>query len=124
MEQATNFVTYKELIMIVLASSGILTLVFTIISKLFDRSSRVAIMEEINKIDNKYQIKVDDIKREVGTELKTVQEEVNEVRINYLDRFAEMKSLIVSNKETAETQHSAVMNCLGKIETKLEFLKK
>ena len=104
-------VTYKELIFIVLASSGILTLVFTIISKLFDKTSRAMIMEEIKKIDSKYDEKIVEIEREV-----------NGVRMNYLDRFAEQKSLITTNKAIAESHHSEVMQALVGIKKDIEHL--
>lgn len=107
----SDFVTYKELILIVLASSGILTLIFTILSKLFDRSSRVMIMDEIRKIDEQYKKKVDDIERDV-----------NKMRFNYLDRFATTQSLINENKEIAQTHHSETMQVLTAIKKDIEYL--
>ena len=106
-----EFVTYKELILIVLASSGILTLVFTIVSKLFDKASRVIIMDEIKSIDEQYKRKVDDIERDV-----------NKMRFNYLDRFATTQSLINENKEIAQAHHSETMQVLTAIKKDIEYL--
>lgn len=106
-----EFVTYKELILIVLASSGILTLIFTILSKLFDRSSRVMIMDEIKNIDEHYKAKVNEIEKDV-----------NKMRFNYLDRFATTQTLINENKEIAQSHHSETMQVLTAIKKDIEYL--
>ena len=106
-----DFVSYKELIMIVLASSGILTLVFTIISKLFDKASRVIIMDEIKTIDEHYKAKVTEIEKDV-----------NKMRFNYLDRFATTQTLINENKEIAQSHHSETMQVLTAIKKDIEYL--
>lgn len=122
-QQVTNFVTFKELVMIVLASSGILTLAFTILSKLFDKASRVLIMDEIKKIDEKYQKKVEELAKEVNLEFGKVNKDVQEFRVNYLDRFTEQKDLIVEDREIQNKNHSDVMNVLTQIITEINYLK-
>lgn len=108
-----QFITFKELVAYVFASSGLLTLIFVILSRLFDKSSRVMIMEEIKKIDEQYQKKVTEIERDVS-----------KMRSNYLDRFSEQKDLINENKEIAQTNHNEVVNILIGIKKDIEFLQK
>ncbi len=108
-----QFITFKELVAYVFASSGLLTLIFVILSRLFDKSSRVMIMEEIKKIDEQYQKKVTEIEKDVGR-----------MRSNYLDRFSEQKDLINENKEIAQTNHNEVVNILIGIKKDIEFLQK
>lgn len=109
----TQFITMKELVGYIFASSGLLTLIFVIISKLFDKSSRVMIMEEIKKIDITYQERIKEIDKDVG-----------KMRNNYTDRFAEQKDLINENKEIAQTNHNEVVNILTAIKKDLEYLQK
>lgn len=109
----TQFITIKELVGYIFASSGLLTLIFVVLSKLFDKSSRVMIMEEIKKIDEQYQGKI-----------RTIEGEVNKMRTNYLDRFTEQKDLINENKEIAQTNHNEVVNILIGIKKDIEFLQK
>lgn len=109
----TQFITMKELVGYIFASSGLLTLIFVIISKLFDKSSRVMIMEEIKKIDITYQERIKEIDKDVG-----------KMRNNYTDRFAEQKDLINENKEIAQTNHNEVINILTAIKKDLEYLQK
>ena len=109
MEEHLQFITQRDLIVYLLASSGIATLVFSFISKFFDKASRVMIMEEIKKIDYEYKTKVMEIEREV-----------NKMRFNYLDRFAEQKQLITNNKEIAEEHHSEIKQILVGIKKDLE----
>lgn len=109
----SQFITGKELIAYLFGSSGLLTLIFVILSKLFDRSSRVMIMEEMKKIDEQYQSKI-----------KVIELEVNKMRSNYLDRFLEQKDLINENKEIAQTNHNEVVNILIGIKKDIEFLQK
>ncbi len=109
----TQFITIKELVGYIFASSGLLTLIFVVLSKLFDKSSRVMIMEEIKKIDEQYQGKI-----------RTIEGEVNKMRTNYLDRFNEQKDLINENKEIAQTNHNEVVNILIGIKKDIEFLQK
>lgn len=106
-----EFVSYKELIMIVFASSGILTLIFTIISKLFDKASRVIIMDEIKNVDEHYKVKVAEIEKDV-----------NKMRINYLDRFSTTQALINENKEIAQSHHSETMQILTAIKKDIDYL--
>lgn len=109
----TQFITIKELVGYIFASSGLLTLIFVVLSKLFDKSSRVMIMEEIKKIDEQYQGKI-----------RTIEGEVNKMRTNYLDRFSEQKDLINENKEIAQSNHNEVVNILVAIKKDIEYLKK
>jgi hypothetical protein len=109
----SQFITFKELVAYVFASSGLLTLIFVILSRLFDKSSRVMIMEEIKKIDEQYQMKVTEIERDV-----------TKMRSNYLDRFSEQKDLINENKEIAQTNHNEVVNILIGIKKDIEFLQR
>lgn len=120
--QVANFVTYKELILIVLASSGLLTLVFTVISKLFDKASRVMIMDEIKKIDDKYQKEIKVLGETVKDEIDDINDEVLEMQRNYVHRFEEQKTLITMNKELSEKNHSNIMITLERIETNLKHL--
>lgn len=108
-----QFITAKELVLYLFGSSGLLTLVFTILSKLFDRSSRVIIMDEIDKIDKEYKAQVDEIKKDVS-----------KMRFNYIDRFAEQKELVVTNKEIAEGNHSELMQVLVGIKKDIENLQR
>jgi len=109
----TQFITIKELVGYIFASSGLLTLIFVVLSKLFDKSSRVMIMEEIKKIDEQYQGKI-----------RTIEGEVNKMRTNYLDRFSEQKDLINENKEIAQSNHNEVVNILVAIKKDIEYFKK
>ncbi|OQY70804.1 MAG: hypothetical protein B6D44_15220 [Ignavibacteriales bacterium UTCHB2] len=109
----TQFITIKELVGYIFASSGLLTLIFVILSRLFDKSSRVMIMEEIKKIDEQYQGKI-----------RTIEGEVNKMRTNYLDRFSEQKDLINENKEIAQSNHNEVVNILVAIKKDIEYFKK
>lgn len=109
----TQFITIKELVGYIFASSGLLTLIFVVLSKLFDKSSRVMIMEEIKKIDEQYQGKI-----------RTIEGEVNKMRTNYLDRFSEQKDLINENKEIAQSNHNEVVNILIAIKKDIEYFKK
>ena len=109
MEEHLQFITQKDLIHYLLASSGIATIIFSFISKFFDKASRVMIMEEIKKIDYEYKSKIIEIEREV-----------NKMRFNYLDRFAEQKQLITDNKEIAEEHHSEIKQILVGIKKDLE----
>lgn len=109
----TQFITIKELVGYIFASSGLLTLIFVVLSKLFDKSSRVMIMEEIKKIDEQYQGKI-----------RTIEGEVNKMRTNYLDRFTEQKDLINENKEIAQSNHNEVVNILVAIKKDIEYFKK
>lgn len=109
----TQFITIKELVGYIFASSGLLTLIFVVLSKLFDKSSRVMIMEEIKKIDEQYQDKI-----------RTIEGEVNRMRTNYLDRFSEQKDLINENKEIAQSNHNEVVNILIAIKKDIEYFKK
>lgn len=118
-----QYVTYKDLILIVLASSGLLTIVFTIISRLFDKSSRVIIMDEIKKIDEKYQNKVDHISKSFGIEITALDGKVNEFKMNYLDRFEDIKNTMVSNKELSSEQHSETLQILAGIKSDIKYLK-
>ena len=120
--QVANFVTYKELIMIVLASSGLLTLIFTIISKLFDKASRVIIMDEIKKIDEKYQKEIKVMGEAVKTDIDDIKDDVTEMQMNYVHRFEEQKTLITDNKELCERNLSNVMITLERIETNIKHL--
>jgi len=120
--QVSNFVTYQQLVWIVLGSSGLLALLFSIISRLFDKSLRVSIMEEIERIDIKYQKELDKIKEEMWIELESMKREVGGVKLNYLDRFAEQKDLIVSNKEMEGDHHSTVMQILTEIKGDVKYL--
>ena len=76
--EASQFITLKDLIVYILGSSGLLALIFAVVSKLFDRTSRVMIMNEIKSIDEKYQ-----------NRLAIINKEVTKLKLNYLDRFAD-----------------------------------
>jgi len=109
MEQTVQFITHKDLILYLLGSTGLLTLIFSIISRLFDKASRVIIMQEIRELDNEYKRRIDEIEKDV-----------NRMRFNYLDRFAEQKQLITDNKEIAEEHHSEIKQILVGIKKDLE----
>ncbi len=108
-----QFITQRDLIVYLLASSGIATLIFSFISKLFDKASRVTIMEEIKKLDYEYK-----------TKIMEIEKEVNKMRFNYLDRFAEQKQLITDNKEISEENHSEIKQILVGIKKDLEVLQR
>lgn len=94
-----------------MGSSGLLAIVFSIISKLLDKTTRVMIMNEIKCIDEKYQER-----------LEKVELEINEVKFNYLDRFTEQTKLITANKEVSEKNHSEIKQILVAIKKDLETL--
>jgi hypothetical protein len=107
----SQFITFKDLIIYIMGSSGLLAIIFSIVSKLFDKTTRVMIMNEIKSIDEKYQ------KR-----LGLIDSEVTNVKLNYLDRFTEQKELITDNKERAEANHSEIKQILVGIKKDLETL--
>lgn len=106
-----QFVTIKDLIIYIMGSSGLLAIIFSIVSKLFDKTTRVMIMNEIKSIDEKYQIRLEQVKLEI-----------NEVKFNYLDRFTEQTKLISVNKELSEKNHSEIKQILVAIKKDLENL--
>ncbi len=107
----SQFITFKDLIIYIMGSSGLLAIVFSIISKLFDKTTRVMIMNEIKSVDEKYQSK-----------LTHVEEEVTKIQFNYLSRFTEQTKLITTNKELSEKNHSEIKEILVAIKKDLENL--
>lgn len=108
----SQFISFKDLLVLLFASSGLLAIVFTIISKTLDNKTRVTIMAEIKTLDEKY----------IGL-IKETERDVNKVKLNYLDRFAEQRALITANKEIAEDHHSEIKQILVEIKKDLEVLR-
>ena len=109
--EVNQFITFKDLVIYIMGSSGLLAIIFSIVSKLFDKTTRVMIMNEIKSIDEKYQIR-----------LEQVELEINDVKFNYLDRFTEQTKLISVNKELSEKNHSEIKQILVAIKKDLETL--
>jgi hypothetical protein len=107
----SQFITTKELLIYIMGSSGLLAIIFSIVSKLFDKTTRVMIMNEIKLIDEKYQGK-----------LSEVEEEVTKMKFNYLDRFTEQTELVTANKELQQSNHSEIKQILVGIKKDLENL--
>lgn len=101
-----EFVTYEKLIFIVLGSSGLLTFVFTLISKYFDKNTRVAIMKELKEFDKDYRDKLDKFK----DDSKLME--------------SGLKDLIVESNKTTEKYYSEMVQKLIRIEAQINNLRK
>lgn len=99
--QEVHFVTHPELWTIIGVGTTIAGIVIGVIMSLLHKSNKASILEQAEKINEKY-----------NSDLLKTKEEMNEIKNNYLSRFDEIKAI---NQE--------ILIVLEKIKTEIDYIK-